>query len=89
MIDVPFAAVLPIAIIQLARAGEGDPERLCVGALTSQVRTLSVVPHWLHMNATRPGLSPNGAISATFDIERPHHLQAFSDTRFIFVLPLS
>jgi hypothetical protein len=33
MIDVPFAAVLPIAIIQLARAGEGDRERLCVGAL--------------------------------------------------------
>jgi hypothetical protein len=42
MIDVPFAAVLPTAseggdsrdlIIQLARAGEGDRERLCVGAL--------------------------------------------------------
>jgi hypothetical protein len=51
------------------------------------VRTLSVVPQWLHMNATRPGPPPNGAISATFDIGRPHHLQAFSDTTFI-VLPL-
>jgi hypothetical protein len=48
---------------------------------------LSVVPQWPQMNATRPGPPPNGAISATFDIGRPHHLQAFSDTTFI-VLPL-
>ena len=45
------------------------------------------LPQWLHMNATRPGPPANGAISATFDIGSPHHLQAFSDTTFI-VLPL-
>jgi hypothetical protein len=45
------------------------------------------VPQWLHMNATRPGPSPNGAISAMFDIARPQNLQALSDTTFI-VLPL-
>jgi hypothetical protein len=48
---------------------------------------LSVVPQWLHMNATRPGPPPNGAISATLDIGRLHHLQALSEATFIVLPP--
>ena len=53
----------------------------------SWTKTLSVVPQLVHMNATRPGPPPNGAISATLDIGCRHRLQALCATTFI-VLPL-
>jgi hypothetical protein len=45
------------------------------------------VPQLVHMNATRPGPPPNGAISATLAIGCRHRLQALCATTFI-VLPL-
>jgi nitrate reductase NapE component len=44
---------------------------------------LSVVPQSMHIRATSPGSPPNGAISATLDIGRPHRLQALCAITFI------
>ena len=40
-----------------------------------------MVPHSVQMRATSPGPPPNGAISATLDICRPHRLQALDWAR--------
>jgi len=44
------------------------------------MRTLSVAPQSLQMNARRPGSAPCGAISATSCIVRLHRLQAGLDS---------
>jgi hypothetical protein len=57
------------------------------GVDTGCTKMLSVVPQSMHMRATSPGSPPNGAISATLDIGRPHRLHALCAATFI-ILPL-
>jgi len=58
--------------------GGNTRECPCLGSVACAGCTsmLAVVPQSANMKATKPGLPPNGGISATLDIVRPHRAQA-------------